>query len=75
MSLQTIWCPVAGAHVSRTTNLEGEVIRVICPDYELATGLCRRRTEVLKGGPLAALERTSEQTLADSTMHCLLATS
>ena len=76
MSLQTIWCPVVGAHVSRTTNLEGEVLSVMCPDYENATGFCRRRTAVLKGGPLARLlDRTSEHTLADSTTQCIVASS
>jgi hypothetical protein len=55
-------------------NLEGEVTGVICPEYDAVTGLCRRRTDVLRGGPLAQLlERTSEETLADATTRCVIA--
>jgi hypothetical protein len=73
MSLETIWCPVTGGRVSRLTNLEGEVTGVICQEYEAATGACRRRAGVLKGGPLAQLlERVSEETLADATMQCII---
>ena len=53
MSLETVWCPVTGARVSRLTNLEGEVTGVICQEYVAATGDCHRRTGVLKGGPLS----------------------
>jgi hypothetical protein len=74
MSLETIWCPVTGRRVSRLANLEGEVTGVICPEYDAATGLCRRRTDVLRGGPLAQLlERASEETLADATTRCVIA--
>ena len=73
MTLEHVWCPVISAHVSRLTNFEGEVTSVICPDYDGATGLCRRRAAVLKGGPLARLlECVSEETLGDVTTRCLL---
>jgi hypothetical protein len=73
MSLQSIWCPISRSHISRVTNLEGEVTTVICPDYEAATGLCRRRTAVLKDGPLGQLlERVSEETLGDPTTRCIV---
>jgi hypothetical protein len=76
MSLKTIWCPVISAHVSCVANLEGEVTSVICPEFEAATGGCRRRAAVLKGGPLAQLlERVSEETLADSTTRCVISAS
>ena len=72
MGLEHIWCPVIEAHITRVTNLEGEVTSVICPDYVGATGCCRRRTAVLKEGPLAQLlERMSEDTLDDPTTRCL----
>jgi hypothetical protein len=76
MSLETIWCPVIGSHVSRSTNLEREVTGVICPEYEAATRGCRRRMAVLGGGPLARLlERVSEETLDDATTQCVVARS
>jgi hypothetical protein len=74
MSLENVWCPVIAAHISRVTNLEGDVTSVICPAYEATTGLCRRREATLTGGPLARLlERVSEQTLGDPTTRCLFA--
>jgi hypothetical protein len=73
MGLEHVWCPVISTHVTRVTNFEGEVTSVICPDYDRATGLCRCRTAVLKGGPLARLlDRMSEDTLAEVSNRCLL---
>ena len=71
--LEHVWCPVISAHVSRLTNLEGDVTSVICSDFDKATGLCRRRSAVLQGGPIAQLlERVAEDTLGDVGTRCLL---
>ena len=73
MGLETVWCPVIAAHVCRMTNFEGDVTSVICSEYDEATGLCRRRTAVAAGGPLAQLlERVSEETLGDVGARCVL---
>ena len=73
MGFEHVWCPVISAHVSRVTNFEGEVTSVICADFDKTTGLCRQRTSVLKGGPLARLlDRVSEDTLGDVGSRCLL---
>jgi hypothetical protein len=73
MALAAISCPVIGVHVSRITNLEGEVERVICSEYEESTGICRLKRHVSRGGPLAQfLERGAENTLDTRTERCHL---
>ena len=74
MPITTVRCHVLGANVTRVTDLEGAVTRVICPEYQEPAGICRIRTDVQKGGPLARLlERVEEETLADSGTRCALA--
>jgi hypothetical protein len=64
MAMRSIRCPVLGAHVIQVTDLEGHVTRIICGEYEDATGVCRLKKTALDGGPLAQLlERLSEETL------------
>ena len=73
MAAATIHCPVLGAHVSRITNLEGEVTNLICSEYEESTGICRLKRHASRGGPLAQfLERESEDTLDARTERCHL---
>lgn len=73
MSVATVRCPVIGVHVSRITNLEGEVTGLICSEYEEATGICRLKRNASRGGPLAQfLERESENTLDTRTERCHL---
>ncbi|MFI5178393.1 MAG: hypothetical protein ACHQO8_07520 [Vicinamibacterales bacterium] len=73
MAITTIRCPVNQAVVSRLTDLEGEVTRVICPEYEEPTGICRLKRNALQGGPLAQLlERVSEDTLDTDSVKCTL---
>lgn len=64
MAMTSIRCPVLGAHVTRVTDFEGNVIRIICREYEQSTGACRLKKAAFEGGPLAQLlERMSEETL------------
>jgi hypothetical protein len=73
MAVAAIRCPVLGAHVSRITNLEGEVTDLICSEYEETTGICRLKRNASRGGPLAQfLERESENTLDTRTDRCHL---
>jgi hypothetical protein len=73
MEMTSIRCPVLGAHVTRVTDLEGNVTRIICPEYVLTTGACGLKTSALEGGPLSQLvTRVSEGTLASRSSLCEL---
>jgi len=73
MTTNSIRCPVLGGHVTRVTDFEGNVTKVICEEYEQPAGTCRLRTAVLQGGPLTRLlERVSEETLNTSGTLCVL---
>jgi hypothetical protein len=50
MATASIRCPVLGAHVTRVTDLEGNVTRIICPEYVPSTGTCGLKTSALEGG-------------------------
>lgn len=70
MAIQFVHCRISRADVSIVTDLEGKVIRVICPDYG-ASGSCRRKESTLGGGPLSQLlERVTEGTLGSRTTRC-----
>jgi len=73
MGIASIRCPVLGAHVTELTDLEGNVVGIICAEYEASTGTCRLQKAALAGGPLATLlERTSEDTLNVRGTLCVL---
>jgi hypothetical protein len=73
MAIESIRCPVLAAPVTRVTDLEGMVTRIICAEYEPATGHCRLEEAAMDGGPLSRLIiRTSEGTLATRGMQCVL---
>ena len=73
MAMTSIRCPVLGAHVTRVTDLEGTVTRIICAEYEESTGTCRLKKTALEGGPLGQLlERMSEETLDTRSTLCML---
>ena len=71
MPITTTRCHVLGANVSLVTDLEGSVTQVICPQYREPEGICRLRSDAVKGGPLSRLlERVEEQTLAERGVRC-----
>lgn len=73
MAITTTWCQVLGSYVTRITDLEGTVVKVICPAFERPAGLCRLRREALSGGPLSQLtERVAEATLSQRDVRCPL---
>ena len=73
MAMTSIRCPVLGAHVTRVTDLEGTVTRIICAEYEESSGTCRLKKTALEGGPLGQLlERMSEGTLDTRSTLCVL---
>jgi hypothetical protein len=72
MAMNSIRCPVLGAHITQVTDLEGMVTRIICHEYE-PDGTCRLKKSVRQGGPLAQLlERVSEDTLDTRSTLCSL---
>jgi hypothetical protein len=74
MGMNSIRCPVLGARITRVTDLEGVVTRIICAEYE-SDGSCRVKKSVREGGLLAQLlERVSEDTLDTRSTLCLLRT-
>jgi hypothetical protein len=74
MAITQRWCHVLGTTVTRVTDLEGWVERVICPHYDEAGRICTLRADALNVGPLAQLlERVAEDTLASRGSRCELA--
>ena len=70
--IQSIHCPVLGAHVTRVTDFEGHVTQVISSEYE-PTGMCRLTMQAVKGGPLTQLlERMAEDALSTRDTRCVL---
>jgi hypothetical protein len=71
MAIAQVRCQVAQAAVTRVTDLEGATTRIICPEYEEPTGICRLKRDALEGGPLSQLlERASEDTLGARGTRC-----
>ena len=74
MAITSVHCPVLHTTIRRVTDLEGEVVRVICSEYEQATRACRLKTTAKQGGRLAQLlERADEGTLDRRSTSCDLA--
>jgi hypothetical protein len=73
MAMTNVRCPVLGAMVTRITDLEGEVSRIICPEYGEATGSCRLLSEADTAGPLSRLlERVAQDGLSRRGSRCHL---
>jgi hypothetical protein len=72
MAIEWVRCPVLGASITRETDLEGGVTRIICSAYEPSTGECRLKRSALEGGPLSRLIiRTHEGTLGTRGLNCV----
>jgi hypothetical protein len=73
MAITSIRCPVLGAHMTRVTDLEGTVVRIICPEYEASSGSCRLKKAARERGPLGQLlERVSLDTLDTRSTQCVM---
>jgi hypothetical protein len=71
MTMTSVRCPVLRAYVTRVTDFEGAVSRVICPEYDEATGVCRLKASASQGGPLGELlERVAEDSLQSRSTLC-----
>jgi hypothetical protein len=71
--ITSVRCPVLQANVTRVTDLEGAITRIICAECDEATGICRVKKDAEAGGPLSQfLERVSEDALDSRTSRCEL---
>jgi hypothetical protein len=74
MTINSAWCPVLHGRVTTITTLEGDIIKVICPEFEDSSKTCRVKKAVGLGGPLSQLlERVTEESLAEPDPRCDLA--
>lgn len=73
MAIETIRCPVLGTPVTRVTDYEGNVVKVICGEYDSGTRSCRAKIGTRAGGPLSQLlVRVAEHTLDTPGTACVL---
>jgi hypothetical protein len=73
MAINLVRCPVLGADVARVTDLEGEMTKIICAEYDEPTGICRLKKSASQGGMLSQLlERVSEDALDTKSARCVL---
>jgi hypothetical protein len=73
MAMTSLRCPVLGAHITRLTDFEGHVTRIICAEYQESTATCRLKRTALEGGPLAQLlERLSAEALNTRSTVCVM---
>lgn len=73
MTISTAHCHVLPGAVTRITDLEGHTTRIICPEYDEATGQCRLRLQELGGGPLGRLlVRAEQEALGADSARCVL---
>ena len=73
MAIESVWCSVLQAKVTRVTDLEGAVIAMVCPEYDDVTSLCRVKAATSQDGPLGRLvEQASEGTVGSTDAHCEL---
>jgi len=71
MAIVSIHCPVVGSQITCVTDLEGSTTRVMCPEYEDSSGICRLKRRGQDGGMLSQLlDRVAEDTLRSKDPHC-----
>jgi hypothetical protein len=71
MGMKSLRCSVRQTAVTVVTDLEGEITKVICPEYERATGLCKIRAAALRGGALSQLlDRLAASSLDRRAARC-----
>jgi hypothetical protein len=71
MAITSVHCSVLHRTVTRVTDLEEKVVRIICPEYEEPSGGCRMKKAAFQGGRLSQLlERAAEGTLDSRTTRC-----
>jgi hypothetical protein len=72
MRMTAIHCPVLGAAVTCVEDFEGQVMRVLCTEYE-QNGTCRLKKAGQQGGPLSQfLQRAQEGGFETRSPACAL---
>lgn len=65
------FCPVLGERVTVLTDLEGNVLDVICSYHDHVTGTCELKGGACSGGRLSELvERAARGRFTDRTTRC-----
>ena len=54
--------PILGANITRVSDLEGEMTKIICAEYDEPTGICRLKKSAAQGGMLSQCVRTEVET-------------
>lgn len=73
MAIMPMRCPISQNAVTLVVDLEGHASRVICPEFQEQTRVCRLKKDALAGGRLSQLlARLSENTLGQRTVECSL---
>jgi hypothetical protein len=71
MALTSHFCPVLGARVTVVTDLEANVMEVICRYHDRESDACRLKTRASSGGRLSELlERAAQGRFTDRTTRC-----
>jgi hypothetical protein len=71
MAVKTIRCHVLQLTISLVTDFEDNVMQVICPEYNTASGMCRLKQRASSGGPLSTfVARASADTLDNRAVRC-----
>jgi hypothetical protein len=74
MALTSIWCCVLQRHITRVSNVENEVVAVVCPEVDVPRGACRLKTIALRGGFVSDLLRLDDANpIETSAPRCPLA--
>jgi hypothetical protein len=74
MALITNYCCVLQGNVTRVIDIDGEVVSVICPEFETQRGICHVKESAFQGGMLSELFRRADGTPLDNPVpRCTLA--
>jgi hypothetical protein len=73
MALTTIWCCLLRRDVVRVTNLEDDVVAVVCPDFQISTGVCSLKTSALREERLLAFQGRGQRNTIGPEARCKLA--
>ena len=71
MVTEIVRCHILQGNVTQVTDLEGQVVHLICPEYVPSTRQCRIKQEGAGGGPSSQMvSRAASGTLTDATTRC-----
>ena len=68
MAISSVWCCLLEREVARISNREDETIAVVCPDFQVATGLCHLKTSAVRNGLVLERHDQGQQDLIDGAV-------